>query len=149
MIQQRTGYKTERLCPRVRQVSGLSKNVFTAAVLLFPIDRSATDLSRVIHIDNKILSLAFLRCWQTLSLSWTCLLRTLDIWCWSHFFSTLLSLLFSFYYLHSIMHKNYSQSPRILVGDPRLTIARSTEGFWAKLVNAGLAFSPSSLTLCT
>ena len=93
IIQQRTGYKTERLCPRVRQVSGLSKNVFTAAVLLFPIDRSATDLSRVIHIDNKTLSLGFLRCWQTLSLSWTCLPRTLDIWCWSHVFSTLLSLL--------------------------------------------------------
>ena len=47
------------------------------------------------------------------------------------------------------MHKNLSQSPRILVGDPRLTIARSTEGWWAKLVNAGHAFSPSSLTLCT
>ena len=47
------------------------------------------------------------------------------------------------------MHKNLSQSPRILVCDPRLTIARSTEGWWAKLVNAGHAFSPSSLTQCT
>ena len=47
------------------------------------------------------------------------------------------------------MHKNLSQSPRILVGDPRLTIARSTEGWWAKLVNAGHAFSRSSLTQCT
>ena len=67
----------------------------------------------------------------------------------------MLSLLYYLYFLPPIIltllciKTNLNHRGSLCVGDPRLTIARSTEGWWAKLVNAGLVFSPPSLTLCT